>query len=632
MHLIPHRIPDPSIVGSTVPAAADTDPSSSYDVAINNLQFVYSSTVADPSIRQTAPFERTRIDQAAEPGEQTLTGWWIKSQSSFHAGAGQLNIEPAQASPTSHLRYDMSKNVDVSVPGRVTRLPDTTLITSDVPLQMVAVNAGGQDALVYIVGTSVKALVYPGPVVTAVTAVTEPALSVTTSGSIAYVTTTGGVWVVDPTALGAANKIASFPSTVARSVCGYAHARLMVAGNNAVYQVDVNTTGVTLGTSQLVYTHPVTGWTWVSIASSAQAILLAGHGGGQSTVTQFSDTSVAGVPTLVPNGEIYQAPGGERILSMQNVQSSFLAVGTTAGLRVGTYDAYYSRLTVGPLTLLATDPVIPGTAMATRARFVYVAGRDYDEAGLMKLDVGVVADAAGRYAWTPDLITPALSTSTSATTVAVLTATGKLVFGVTGQGIYLEGTGAGTGREAWLRTSRIRYSTTEPKLFKLAQVRGSFFTGQVKTTASTPSSSAVVNTSGFTVTDPDPFKLVDGKAEWLQLRFDLTGATTVLYNWNVKALPGTKRMRDHILQLSLYDSETTRTGHRVRDTLAARSRLEALEAMDAAGDIVTLQEFTPLGVISTQGVIQQVKFIQIGRPTARSDVGGNVEVIIRTTA
>jgi hypothetical protein len=55
-----------------------------YDVAIGGLPFFYAINDARPYIRQTAPFRKDQFDNGNEPGEQSLTGWWIRSQSSFH--------------------------------------------------------------------------------------------------------------------------------------------------------------------------------------------------------------------------------------------------------------------------------------------------------------------------------------------------------------------------------------------------------------------------------------------------------------------------------------------------------------------------------------------------------------------
>ena len=60
----------------------------SYDVAIGGLPFIYAINDARPYTRQTAPFRKDQFDNGQEPGEQSLTGWWLRSQMSFHSGSG----------------------------------------------------------------------------------------------------------------------------------------------------------------------------------------------------------------------------------------------------------------------------------------------------------------------------------------------------------------------------------------------------------------------------------------------------------------------------------------------------------------------------------------------------------------
>jgi hypothetical protein len=55
----------------------------SYDVALGGLPFFYAINDARPYIRQTAPFRKEQFDNQSQPGEQSLTGWWIRSQMSF---------------------------------------------------------------------------------------------------------------------------------------------------------------------------------------------------------------------------------------------------------------------------------------------------------------------------------------------------------------------------------------------------------------------------------------------------------------------------------------------------------------------------------------------------------------------
>jgi len=52
-----------------------------YDTAIGGLPFIYAINDTRPYIRQTAPFRKDQFDNGTEPGEQSLTGWWIRRRS-----------------------------------------------------------------------------------------------------------------------------------------------------------------------------------------------------------------------------------------------------------------------------------------------------------------------------------------------------------------------------------------------------------------------------------------------------------------------------------------------------------------------------------------------------------------------
>ena len=93
-----------------------------YDVAIGGLPFIYAINDARPYIRQTAPFRKEQFDNQTEPGEQSLTGWWIRSQSSFHGGTGITYFDPQTSDEFGHYRFADSQGVNVWEDGEATLL------------------------------------------------------------------------------------------------------------------------------------------------------------------------------------------------------------------------------------------------------------------------------------------------------------------------------------------------------------------------------------------------------------------------------------------------------------------------------------------------------------------------------
>jgi hypothetical protein len=53
-----------------------------YDLVIDDLPFIVSVNNQNPYRRETAPYKKDQFDNSPEPGEQSLTGWWLRSQTS----------------------------------------------------------------------------------------------------------------------------------------------------------------------------------------------------------------------------------------------------------------------------------------------------------------------------------------------------------------------------------------------------------------------------------------------------------------------------------------------------------------------------------------------------------------------
>jgi len=98
--------------------------SEAYDVAINGQPFFLMASDDTPYRRVTAQYRKQQYDQTREAGEQSLTGWWFRSQSSFHLGQGIKFFEPAQDEGL-RFQYTESKGLDVWTKGQATLILDT---------------------------------------------------------------------------------------------------------------------------------------------------------------------------------------------------------------------------------------------------------------------------------------------------------------------------------------------------------------------------------------------------------------------------------------------------------------------------------------------------------------------------
>ncbi len=118
----------------------------SFDIAVNNMPFFIAATDEQPYRRESAPSKREQIDQTTEPGEQSFTGWWFRSQSSFHLGAGAKFFEPVQ-DETLRFRFQDSEGVDIWTKGEISLLKDvdTSHVTTTGSLKLRSIRESNRD-------------------------------------------------------------------------------------------------------------------------------------------------------------------------------------------------------------------------------------------------------------------------------------------------------------------------------------------------------------------------------------------------------------------------------------------------------------------------------------------------------
>jgi len=132
-----------------------------FDIAVNDMPFFLASTDETPYRRESAPSKREQIDQTTEPGEQSFTGWWFRSQSSFHLGAGAKFFEPVQ-DETLRFRFSDSEGVDVWTKGQTSLLKDvdTSHVTTTGSLKLRSIRESSRDEALLLDGHDVDK-VYP---------------------------------------------------------------------------------------------------------------------------------------------------------------------------------------------------------------------------------------------------------------------------------------------------------------------------------------------------------------------------------------------------------------------------------------------------------------------------------------
>jgi len=113
----------PYVLSNPAGATSYSTTGVAYDVAFAGLPFFLAASDDSPYRRVTAQYRKQQYDQTREAGEQSLTGWWFRSQSSFHLGQGIKYFEPAQDEGL-RFQYNVSKGCNVWNKGQVTLLLD----------------------------------------------------------------------------------------------------------------------------------------------------------------------------------------------------------------------------------------------------------------------------------------------------------------------------------------------------------------------------------------------------------------------------------------------------------------------------------------------------------------------------
>jgi hypothetical protein len=628
-----------------------------YDTAVGGMPFIYAINDARPYIRQTAPFRKEQFDNQTEPGEQSLTGWWIRSQQSFHGGDGITFYDPANTTSNSpdHYRFADSRGIDVWTQGEVTLLNDVTdthEITGAVtgtdhqhPNQHArSIQWSGIDGILLHDEYDVDKIAADGTVTHFVdynTGSAEPVRAICDDGVFAY-------WVSNATA-GGANKLhmykkaltdntTTIPSpmfTATGVVIQYATMefikdRIILCVNNSVYELATNASAL----PSPVYTNPNTNYHYTSVAASGPAIYTAGHSGIYSTIQKYTLTTAGVMPTLTSAVVAAELPSGEFVEKLY-YYLGYMCIGTNKGVRVATVNDQDGSLSYGPLIIETSQPVYD---FAGRDRFVWAAtGVGALDGGLTRIDLGLEISPL-RFAYANDVYVSQTAEHYT-TACAFLGVTDRIAFTtayeVTDGAVYLES--ANLYPSGYLTTGYIRYNTLEPKNFKRLVARGDFSKGSMtlETVTADGTEYDVVSYDASVppveVTTSNPQEAQEYLAYKFILYRDGTDATKgpIMKGYQAKATIATPRQRVMRFPVYCYDVETDRynvqTGYEGR----AFDRIGQLESIEENGDVVTWQDLTTGE--SRQAVIEQISFTRLTPPDRGfTGYGGVIDITIRT--
>jgi len=625
---LPYVLSNPA--GST--AYIPTGPA--YEIAFAGLPFFLAASDEQPYRRVTAQYRKQQIDQTREPGEQTLTGWWVRSQSSFHLGAGIKYFEPIQEE-SLRFQYTESKGVDVWTRGQATLLNDTaSFYAGSAPAQMIGVNDGTNDCIIVSDGSALKKITSAGSSSTYTqTGTASTIYSLTTNGTQYFFVNGSTVHRGNISGSTSDTEIYTAASTT-RATIRYVKQRLIVAIGPAIYELNPNASASTALPTAL-YTHPNSSWVWSSISEGPQAIYISGYdpNGTSSSVFKIildpTTPNSLGFPTLETPTVIIDLPTGERINDFDVYLGTYAILATSAGFRVGVSDAT-GDIQYGPL--LFRDAAC--TAIAFKDSYAYIATLVDGEAGLVRTDLSTtVISNALYFPWAWDLV--AAGAGTTASQVAFFGNSDRAAF-ATGNNIWAEST-TSLVASGYLRTGYIRYNTLETKIYKLLQARIDTANGglAIESIDSRDNSYNIGTFSQGTTVPEINVNYPTTSQEYLGFKFTMSRSTTdaskgpLFTGYQLKSLPAVPRQRLIQYPVFCYDHESDKFSNEVGYEGSAYERMSQLEAIENVGDTIRVQDFRTGE--EYLGIIEEMDFMNKTPEDKRfSGFGGTLLVTIRT--
>jgi hypothetical protein len=626
---IPYTLSNPA--GSTT--YTPTGPA--YDVAFSALPFFLAASDEQPYRRVTAQYRKQQIDQTREAGEQTLTGWWLRSQSSFHLGAGIKFFEPQQEE-SLRFQYTESKGVDVFTRGQATLLNDTaSFYAGAAPAQLIGVNDGTNDCILVTDGTDLKKIptTTGTPTTIAQVGTASTIFSLTTDGSNYYFINGTRVHKGSVGASPADAEIYTAASTT-RATIRYVKQRLILAKENVLYELNPNATA-SAALPTALFTHPNASWVWSSISEGPQAIYVSGYdpNGTSSSVFKISldpaNTNTLGFPELLAPTVIIDMPQGERINDFDVYLGAYAILATSLGFRVGVSDAT-GDIQYGPL--LFRDAAC--SAIAFRDSYAYIATLVDGTAGLVRVDLSTtVITNSLFFPWAWDLI--ATGTTTTASQVAFFGNSDRAAF-TNGNNVWAEST-TSLVASGYLRTGFIRYNTLETKIYKLMQARVDTTNGGINIDSiDSVDTEYRIGTFSQGATVPQiNISYPQAAQEYLGFKFTLNRSSTdvtkgpLFTGYQIRSLPATPRQRLIQYPVFCYDHESDKFGNEIGYEGSAYERMSQLESVENLGDTIRVQDMRTGE--SYLGIIEEMDFMNKTPEDKRfSGFGGTLLVTIRT--
>lgn len=596
-----------------------------YDWLVDGVPFLLWPSEDDPYMRDMQEDTKDQFDSSQEAGEQSFGYWWLRSQASYHGGAGQQYLDTTNEAVT-RLRFFTSNYLDpFTAPGQVTVNPGfnrqvvtrkaSALVTWEGTPRLAT--ASSSDHHVYV--ADIPDLDNQDDITLGATGTCQGMAS---DGENLYVAINDRVYRINEA--GTATVIATVTFVGPVSI-GFAKARIILTTGPQVYEIDPNPVAppTAYTSTDAVYIHPSDNWRYTAVADGPNGIYLAGYLGPLSelslmTVQDAGDGLVLAQPVVQ-----LRTPPSEQINGVVFYLNAFFGLATSAGIRVGQFTPY-GQPQYGPIL----NPGNPTYSVAGSGSLLYFGGANR----IWSVDLGTQI-AEGRYAYSQygDNINPVSTTDPVVSVEVAVVAQHDKLFGVQASGaVFYQPTTPPEPPAGTLTSSYARFGTVEPKRLHYIRVEGTFpDPGPGQSNTVTVES---IDGASRTFTIPGArtffeFGVTDfATSEAFRLVFSLT-PDTILRSWQLKARPAPLQYQQIILPLGCWDTEMASDGGTTGYDGFALDRLLKLEEAARSNRIVTVVD--KWANTQHRAQITRCQFRQTVQPGSTRRNGGKVTLILR---
>jgi hypothetical protein len=636
-----------------------------YDIVIDDLPFIANVSNQNPYRRETAQYRKDQFDNSTEPGEQSLTGWWLRSQTSWHNGAGISFYEPGtDYEHVSHRFYD-SRGIDIWTVGEATLLPELFhAYTGTAGINASTGNDGTNDVLVSGDANGIlKQITLNGDSAANTANYTagatypdghngsnHPFYSVATDGSTYYAVCDSTVHKNSISTLTSDDIYFRYTSgTSTNAFVEYAKGFILFGHDNKIGVMSTTQTPTsashssgtvdTFGSAFLsnYATHINSSWKWTDVTSSPGPIYIAGNGGNNSEIwrvnfdegTNALDMAGATMSLSLPDGELVNAV---------HYYLGYLAIGTNKGVRICPVNSN-GDLVMGPLLIETSYPV---KGFTERGSYMYAATKvddgAYTNGILIRIDLSQqFSDGTFAYAYDLEYRSSLDTDSSDCTEVYNLNDRLVMVIQEDGTAGELQVEHSVNKRDTgWLQTGKIRYGTIEPKFFRYINVQCTTGQGDNITVYTIDKNGQELPLAVLSegLSNQDVFvTTASAKQEFMSFKFEFNNETDdqelpVLEAYQIKAVPATRRQRIYQYPLSCYDSEMDRFSSIFGYEGRAMEFIQRIESIEETGKFVGVTDYRTGE--QYQGIIEEVRFTNESSPDKNnSGFGGLLLVTVR---